>query len=910
MEIPNSKQQQLTFDKGITNVPSDAICSDNTLEECVGLTYGDGEFTVIQKPKHVGTIAGKLAYIHQDRWLYLKEEVGATYLYYGDERIISVDADVRIASVGKTVVLMDSNGLRYLLWDGTRYKTTEGSLPDIGITFSLTEAAEKPIEHYSELFYADLNYMLQTYNVPFSVNAGNTAEPVYLEMHQHYYTNDRVGDAQNAIIGLVAQRLKLIKEDKEFAFPFWVRYAVRLYDTSYTYISAPFLMMPTVRHNCNVFICHSGDVLDPLNGKIQNTLEQGNHFVNYKPKSYDLKFQLDIPTGVNLDEWEDIIAGIDVFVSKDVRGFDIDGKWEIINPYMVEDTRQTENKHNKPLSDGCDPSYWTELMKESLPSGRPRDDYFTQEAAHRFGCYFDPVHYSDKEIADELLDSSTFYKLFELSFNDIRQAQSAATPKNAKDYIRKNVLLNIESQDQLQHDDYFSRTKMVAQVVKAFNSRLHLGDVRRGFFDGFKNFSYSAYAPHATTVPSYNRDIYVYIKSDSGERIVKQTATASREIIDTWFFYPDTRAYKVEFYQKDTDNLLLSLPLTEHPRLNGAYYIKLPDATSVPEDIKEVKTVIVNNEPEKLENHMVVSEVNNPYVFYAEGYYRVGMGRVLGIATQTTALGQEEHGKHPLTVFTTKGIYGMLVNDTGIYMRPDELSREVCNSPSTITETDGAVFFSSEKGLMVIVGSTVKCVSEQLSGTTNGLNIGEIAFQKYLKDAFIAYDYRDSLLWIFNIHTGFEEYCYVYSIKTGTFAKYVFDSVVTNAINDYPDYLLQSGNDVYSLLKRSNINSSEERDNSYAGRMITRPMKLENAFALKKLIQVMNVKQIEGTLSLRIFASNNISRETGSWLELYSLLGMPWKYYKFQYDFTNLKATDRFAGSVVVTQEVRTNKLR
>ena len=46
----NEKQQQLTFDKGITNVPSDILCSDNALEESVGMIYDNGEHRVIQKP--------------------------------------------------------------------------------------------------------------------------------------------------------------------------------------------------------------------------------------------------------------------------------------------------------------------------------------------------------------------------------------------------------------------------------------------------------------------------------------------------------------------------------------------------------------------------------------------------------------------------------------------------------------------------------------------------------------------------------------------------------------------------------------------------------------------------------------------------------------------------------------------
>jgi hypothetical protein len=83
-------------------------------------------------------------------------------------------------------------------------------------------------------------------------------------------------------------------------------------------------------------------------------------------------------------------------------------------------------------------------------------------------------------------------------------------------------------------------------------------------------------------------------------------------------------------------------------------------------------------------------------------------------------------------------------------------------------------------------------------------------------------------------------------------------------------------------------------------------MKLENALALKSIMQIRHIMQMQGAMSLHIFASNNLD----NWAELHSLRGTPWKYYCFQYDFSNLKATDRFAGTMLITQERRTNKLR
>jgi hypothetical protein len=59
-------------------------------------------------------------------------------------------------------------------------------------------------------------------------------------------------------------------------------------------------------------------------------------------------------------------------------------------------------------------------------------------------------------------------------------------------------------------------------------------------------------------------------------------------------------------------------------------------------------------------------------------------------------------------------------------------------------------------------------------------------------------------------------------------------------------------------------------------------------------------------MELKIYGSNNLR----NWREVNSLTGVPWKYYRFKIVFEDMKATDRFSGTVLVTQERRTNKLR
>ena len=62
----------------------------------------------------------------------------------------------------------------------------------------------------------------------------------------------------------------------------------------------------------------------------------------------------------------------------------------------------------------------------------------------------------------------------------------------------------------------------------------------------------------------------------------------------------------------------------------------------------------------------------------------------------------------------------------------------------------------------------------------------------------------------------------------------------------------------------------------------------------------------DGTLKLRVYASNDCR----NWVELHSLHGKPWKYYRFSYTLANISASDTFAGTVIDFAPRFTNKIR
>lgn len=967
------KKQQFTFDKGITNVPSDALCSDNTLEESIGMVYDNGEHRVIQKPVedwvnstpvlNLPTIYSKLLYVHRygDNvryiFVYPPSAVSGYSLSFKTNRESTSGTrfyenlptnDITVESIGKTLILnVAGTGIMYFLWDDTigKYRYLGNKIPEYSVRFMVSQSVDNDITYNDK--YVVLEGLLDGITVKL-VTVSEGGLDVTYQINGNAFKNGMYESAKSALIGLVSMRLQQVHENGRFAFPFWARSAMRLYDGSYIHISDPFLLLPTVRYNRHIFTCNA--VGDPKYGDQEgkarevsqgaDTFHGGDPETNYKPYYSKLYYAIYKPN--DYADWEDIISGIDIFVSEEVKTFDMEGQWtceNVCNPIPGQDLHNSQiNPYyggTTKFSDYCSPLYGS----SKLPLFRPDPTY-----AHTWTRSFKPDNLSDEDIMNKLLDASVFYKILEVDNSEIIDGYVVDTSTK----MMKNTLVNLVTQDQLEYDDYFSYSKMQATVMKTYNSRLHLADIKRSVFGGFRNFSYTAYDNSFR-----NYVYYIYVNTPSGLKVVKGPEptdwSGSRQDINTvWFYYPDPRAYQVKIYRYDIANdayfHIATLPLKEHHRLHGAYYFgHLPDGADTYHEESASEPTYDTSPKEILENTLMVSEVDNPFVFTAKGEITTNLGKIIGIATQTMSLGEQEHGIHPLTVFSERGISLLRVTDVGTYSRADEISREVCNNKNSITETDGPVFFSSDKGLMVVSGAQVKCVSEQLSGKTRRSNsFGFLPnrsvchFNEYLKRCKIAYDYRDSMLWIFDPY--YLEDCFVYSIKSGTFGKHeygtftitiegeteTFPDTIYNIVNDYPDFLLQgSSSKISSLIHRPDINSDNK---VYSAKMLSRPMKLEDALALKAIMQVRHIKDfysdtytvqesdghggtitvVKNCLEFHIYASNNLK----NWVELTSLRGTPWKYYRFGYDFSHLKATDLFSGTIAVTQERRTDKLR
>lgn len=887
----NEKQQQLTFDKGITSVPSDALCSDNALEDCTDLIFRDGEHHVLQKPKLIANNAPTIVFVHAFNNAKRYIGIDSTGIVWGTiASLVFTKAetpllsgtfskdDVQVAAIGKTLIVCHEGTIYYYLWKGDTYLNLGSSIPEPNVHFYLDTVESFPEGTFSRTII-NISDWVSVSSSSIDSREDGTEKAVKITPSDE---TEKHNALQNALIGEASSYIKKVNDNGAFVLPFVLRYALVLYDDTVTKLSAPILCFPSVRRSLYFVTCNRFGATSSWTGLTSTATDR---CVKVDGAASWLRAQL--VNSTDFANWHDIIKGIRVYASEGIKPFSMEDRWMVDDFASGRPVLKDRVNHVaiETMIGFINKSIYRETVAEPIE---------VIDGANYFPRYFFPVFKSDPTIMKELGETSVFYQFF-----DFRIDRTEVV--NAEQEIGRHAVTNLAQQTQLPADDYFSHTQTNARRIFTYNNRLNIADISRKAFEGFHQFTTQE------TIYGYTFKIAVYITTDSGELVVLHDCNNTAYRIDKYFYYPDPRAKKAEIYAPNGSggwNRLYAYTLTEHPALHGAYsFSSLPSNEDSTTDgvtwDDHYPTGTVGNYPavkdiELLPNIVQSSEVNNPLSFPAKGTFNVGEGHILALSTITHALSEGQFGSFPLVIFATDGLWAASFDAEGFFTKTDPLPREIYNEDSVVLQTDDNIIFPTDKGLMAMAGRDVNCVSSMLGGRAI------VPFVTYLRGSAMAYDYRDSLIWISN--PAFS-YSFVLNLKNGVFSKSTV--VFSSAVNDYPDSLLQNGQNLYSLIGRVNANLDED---TYQASFTTRPMKLENALALKSIMQIRHIYQFSdgASLTVKVYASNNLN----TWVQLYSLRGIPWKYYKFKYDFTNLRAVDTFSGSLLVTQERRTDKLR
>ena len=198
--------------------------------------------------------------------------------------------------LGNTLILLCAKGIYYLLFKNNDYKLLGQKPPFIPLSFGLKGTLVQ-----SEEFTIDID------NQPSS---------------QSDFTENNVTIVTNEVIH---RANKLIAENSttagKFIYPFFVRYAFRLYDDSLIMHSAPVLMIPStvMAPLATTEITYTGPTQSASIDKLKTRLQAHACTLDYLYTGDNTSYQ-------ELQKWNDIIKSIDIFLSEPIYTYDQNGK--------------------------------------------------------------------------------------------------------------------------------------------------------------------------------------------------------------------------------------------------------------------------------------------------------------------------------------------------------------------------------------------------------------------------------------------------------------------------------------------------------------------------------------------------------------------------------------------------------
>ena len=863
---------------GFTASPSDYESPDGELAALIGLVPDEGNLKPIMPPNELFKLEGGkvIRFVHETSAFrhYIILDPATNIVSWTDDGTASTQlynftksrTIHNINAIGNTIVILADNGMHYFLWksvsEGYLYLGTH--MPECPISFGLQGSVEKTDK--------------------FSVS-------VSVPQSQEELTEEQQDVVTNPILAKVN---KFIAEKSvnagRFMYPFFVRYAYRLYDGSLTMHSSPILMP----------CCTSGCPLAPFKTLTVNsgTIKSINDIViiaAFHELDYAVKNSSKLD---ELKKWKDIVQSIDIFISKPIYTYDQNGKIKDLASHGVGSSTICKhvNQHYSIDINRYPAKYAVRDMVGMFYNTYPDEDrtlYLGLGLPYK----------SYEQIEADLRSTSQFYYLQSIKLEDLKTERTKVPIET--DYLQSLVAREVMT------DDYDSHDRLAPTYSFGYNAKLNITGIRKKLYSNYetgdmvcysdaqleaKPFNESAYLK-----PNHNYRLYFFIKQEGKEIVVEGNSSALA--IDHEFFYlyyPNTNAYKVVINDV-TANTYQEYILERHGFLNGAYYFGGFSRFSAKG--KEVSSVVATSNNEiYLPNKIYTSEVNNPFYFPVLGINTVGTGTILGISTAAKALSQGQFGQFPLYAFTTEGVWALEVSSTGGYSAKQPITRDVCINADSITQLDSAVLFATDRGIMLISGSNSQCISDTLDYsqvfsidslpqadklvTMAGFKAEDFAyvpFRDYLLGCRMIYAYTQQRVIVYN---PAHSYAYVYSLKTKTWG--MMQSSVADNVPSYPEALamLKDGTLVDFCTDAAQQQDEDGHLQGIKGFLITRPLKLDAPDLLKTIdtaIQRGNFRK--GSIKSALYGSRDLQNWSLIWTSqdhyLRGFRGTPYKYFRF-----------------------------
>lgn len=925
---------------GYATEPSDYECPDGQLETSINIINEDGQLKPLFQPSQLAELPSGYIIICLHNTSYfthhiIQKEQSFYWINEPEKGTIFTESDFTtsnllktyennitihdVKTIGNTLVILASDSIHYFIWKNNNYTYIGSHIPELPLSFGLQGTCETS----EELFDIDLT---SHYKSETGIYALNDEDKSIVTSQVMAKTNKLIADKYT--------------NGNQFIFPFFVRYAYRLYDGSLTMHSAPLLMT-----------CVSND--NPVASIAAITNKIGtNAFILHHCKVHVALFQLDFAVVAQkyidkLKDWSDIVSSVDIFVSAPLYTYDQSGEIKCIMEYPQ------YYKNNYCV---CKANHGAEYSKYYQFHSMSNFLWYGKNGQSPF--FFELPMKSSQKQRDNITTASQFYLLKSYKLSQLTTERKIIEIENGyfKSLVNREVMT----------DDYDSHSVIAAKYGFEYNSRLNIAGINRvlppafhmsamlPFTNGFLQKTSDGNVDTTYETQKQTISMFVYIKYNGKEIVAR-----SYDLADTFvglmseaefgkftpqvfLYYPNVNAYKavIYFHEYINNNTIdeieritcREIPLEQHPMLNGAYFFgdwEQNPGTEVSWSNVNKGSSLHSARSIDIPNKIYTSEVNNPFTFTANGISTVGTGNIIGISSAVKALSQGQFGQFPLYAFTTEGVWALEVSDTGTYIARQPVTRDVCINPYSITQIDNAVLFATERGIMHISGSQTQCITDSIFSEApfNVLELPGIdqlhnklghnvdacmpikPFNNFLAGCQMVYDYVHQRIFVYNPTkengTPLYTYAYVFSLKSKMWGM-VFTNLAST-INAYPKALAMTHDNKL-------VSFSETDDDVCKALYITRPLKLEAADVHKTISELIQRGHFQrGDVGTVLYGSRDLYTWHIVWSSkdhyLRGFRGTPYKYFRIA-GLATLTNGKSIFGASINYQHRHTNQLR
>ena len=538
------------------------------------------------------------------------------------------------------------------------------------------------------------------------------------------------------------------------------------------------------------------------------------------------------------------------------------------------------------------------------------------------GYYIETKRVDGQSYKNILTSCNSFYKISELNLSELNNNKWDGMIN-----IIEGTLPSLTTRQTL--SDLGQRhNKPISKQTFSYNGRLNVILEKEQIKNACTSFKKQNPAVNTSTSDKTFGRAYVEINENGQKAYVEIPLESQSFRADDllMFSFPHNNAKKL--YVRSS-SIWYEIPLKQHEFLNLSYAFNMfaPLNFASSEQITESDFVIPSADTIEYGNIIRLSDVNNPFRFSEEYTVSLPVKEVYALSTAAKALSQGQFGQYPLYAFTSDGIWALELTSTGTYSARQPISRDVVINKESITQIDNSVLFATERGIMLVSGSQVICISDKINtmdlftlaelpkadklvNIYNGIgasvasidDVVLLPFNEFLAECKMLYDYPHQHIIVYNPKA---RYAYVYSLKSQQWG--MMTSNIKDNVNSYPEALAMT-------IDNKLVDFSKSANGKASAIIVTRPVKMEMPDVYKTISTIIQRGNLNNmAIAQVLYGSNDMKNWFVVWssndAKMNGFRGTPYKCYRLAI-IRGLCKEESLRGFSIQYETRLTNRLR